>query len=180
MEYYFTDGRISVDEYNIAHRGKSKKADYLLLYKDNIPLAVVEAKSIDHSADEGYSQAVEYARILDVPFAYATNGDDLIERDMISGLNKSMKMKDFPTMEVLWERYLRESSMSSDVADIYSYPYYITSTGKKPRYYQRIAINRTVKAIAEGQKRVLIVMATGTGKTFTALIILLTRLLSIL
>lgn len=76
MEYYFTDGRISVDEYNMAHRGKPKKADYLLLYRDNIPLAIVEAKAIDHSADEGYSQAVEYANILDVPFAYATNGDD--------------------------------------------------------------------------------------------------------
>lgn len=74
MEYYFTDGRISVDEYNMAHRGKPKKADYLLLYQDNIPLAIVEAKAIDHSADEGYSQAVEYANILDVPFAYANIG----------------------------------------------------------------------------------------------------------
>ena len=168
MEYYFTDGRISIDEYNIAHRGKAKKADYLLLYKDNIPLAIVEAKAIDHSADEGYSQVIEYARILDVPFAYATNGDDLIERDMISGLNKSMKMKDFPTMDNLWERYLKETSMSHDTADLYSYPYYVTASGKRPRYYQRIAINRTIKAIAEKQKRILIVMATGTGKTFTA------------
>lgn len=168
MEYQFTDGRISVDEYNIAHRGKQKKADYLLLYKDNIPLAIVEAKALDHSADEGYSQAVEYARILDVPFAYTTNGNELIERDMISGLNKSMKINDFPMMENLWNRYIRETEMSSDVADLYSYPYYVTSSGKKPRYYQRIAINRAVKVIGEGQKRVLIVMATGTGKTFTA------------
>ena len=83
MEYYFTDGRISVDEYNMAHRGKPKKADYLLLFRDNIPLAIVEAKAIDHSADEGYSQAVEYANILDVPFAYATNGVDLIEKDTV-------------------------------------------------------------------------------------------------
>ena len=168
MEYQFTDGRISVDEYNIAHRGKQKKADYLLLYKDNIPLAIVEAKALDHSADEGYSQAVEYAQILDVPFAYTTNGDDLIERDMLSGLNKRMKMKDFPFMDELWIRYLREVSMTSIVKDIYTEPYYITATGKKPRYYQRIAINRTIKAIAEGKKRILIVMATGTGKTFTA------------
>ena len=168
MEYYFTDGRISVDEYNIAHRGKSKKADYLLLYKDNIPLAIVEAKAIDVSADDGYSQAVEYARLLDVPFAYATNGDVLIERDMISGLNKTMKMNDFPKMEDLWIRYMKETAMSPDVAGLYSYPYYVTSTGKKPRYYQRIAINRAIKVIAEGQKRVLVVMATGTGKTFTA------------
>ena len=168
MEYFFTDGRIAVDEYNMAHRGKPKKADYLLLYKENIPLAIVEAKAIDHSADEGYSQAVDYARILDVPFAYATNGDVLIERDMISGLNKTMKITDFPTAETLWDRYIRESSTTKETAELYSYPYYTTSTGKKPRYYQRIAINRAVKAIAEGQKRILVVMATGTGKTFTA------------
>ena len=168
MEYYFTDGRISVDEYNIAHRSKPKKADYLLLFKDYIPLAIVEAKGIEHRADEGYSQAVEYAKILDVPFAYATNGDDLIEKDMISGLNKNMKIADFPTMETLWERYRRETSMTKEVADIYEYPYYVTSTGKRPRYYQRIAINRTIKAIAEGRKRLLLVLATGTGKTFTS------------
>lgn len=168
MEYPFTDGRISVDEYNIAHRGKKKKADYLLLFRDNIPLAVVEAKAIDHSADDGYSQAVDYARILDVPFAYSTNGIDLIERDMISGLNKSLKINDFPTMDMLWQRYLRETAMSQDVESLYSYPYYVTATGKKPRYYQRIAINRAIKAIAEKKNRLLIVMATGTGKTFTA------------
>ena len=102
MEYYFTDGRIAVDEYNMAHRGKPKKADYLLLFRDNIPLAIVEAKAIDHAADEGYSQAIDYARILDVPFAYATNGDALIEKDMISGLNRTMKIKDFPTADELW------------------------------------------------------------------------------
>lgn len=168
MEYYFTDGRISVDEYNIAHRSKPKKADYLLLFKDYIPLAIVEAKGIDHRADEGYSQAIEYARILDVPFAYATNGDDLIEKDMITGINKNMKIADFPTMDNLWERYQRETSMTKEIVDIYEYPYYVTSTGKRPRYYQRIAINRTIKAIAEGRKRLLLVLATGTGKTFTS------------
>lgn len=167
-EYYFTDGRISVDEYNLAHRGKPKKADYLLLFRDNLPLAVVEAKGINHSADEGYSQVVEYARILDVPFAYATNGDDLIEKDMISGINKNMKIKDFPTADALWERYQKEIGLSSEQADIYAYPYYVTASGKKPRYYQRIAVNRAVKGIVEGKKRLLIVMATGTGKTFTS------------
>ena len=168
MEYYFTDGRISVDEYNMAHRGKPKKADYLLLYQDNIPLAIVEAKAIDHSADEGYSQAVEYANILDVPFAYATNGVDLIEKDMISGLNKTMKIRDFPIADELWQRYQKESQFTQEEADVYTYPYYTTSTGKKPRYYQRIAINRAVKAIMGGSKRILIVMATGTGKTYTS------------
>ena len=168
MEYNFTKGRISVDEYNMTHRGKPKRADYLLLFRDNLPLAIVEAKGADHSADEGYSQAVEYARILDVPFAYSTNGDDLIEKDMISGINKNMKMKDFPTIDELWERYQKESNLTREQVDIYSFPYYVTATGKKPRYYQRIAINRAVKSIVEGQQRLLIVMATGTGKTFTS------------
>lgn len=168
MEYNFTEGRISVDEYNMTHRGKPKRADYLLLFRDNLPLAIVEAKGADHSADEGYSQAVEYARILDVPFAYSTNGDDLIEKDMISGINKNMKMKDFPTIDELWERYQKESNLTREQVDIYSFPYYVTATGKKPRYYQRIAINRAVKSIVEGQQRLLIVMATGTGKTFTS------------
>lgn len=168
MEYNFTEGRISVDEYNMTHRGKPKRADYLLLFRDNLPLAIVEAKGADHSADEGYSQAVEYARILDVPFAYSTNGDDLIEKDMISGINKNMKMKDFPTIDELWERYQKESNLTKEQVDIYSFPYYVTATGKKPRYYQRIAINRAVKSIVEGQQRLLIVMATGTGKTFTS------------
>lgn len=168
MEYAFTDGRISVDEYNIAHRSKPKRADYLLLYKDNIPLAIVEAKGRDHRADEGYSQAIDYARILDVPFAYATNGDDLIEHDVLTGLNKTMKIADFPTDKELWDRYQKETKMEKVVSDIYTYPYYTTSTGKKPRYYQRIAINRAIKAIAEGKKRILLVLATGTGKTFTS------------
>lgn len=168
MEYNFTEGRISVDEYNMTHRGKPKRADYLLLFRDNLPLAIVEAKGADYSADEGYSQAVEYARILDVPFAYSTNGDDLIEKDMISGINKNMKMKDFPTIDELWERYQKESNLTREQVDIYSFPYYVTATGKKPRYYQRIAINRAVKLIVEGQQRLLIVMATGTGKTFTS------------
>lgn len=168
MEYYFTDGRVSVDEYNVAHRGKPKKVDYLLLFKDNIPLALVEAKGIDHSADEGYSQAVEYARLLDVPFAYATNGDDLIEKDMISGLNRTMKLDKFPTPDDLWERYKKEKSISKEVENLYTFPYYITPDGKRPRYYQRIAINKTVQAVAEGQKKVLLVLATGTGKTYLA------------
>lgn len=166
MEYYFTDGRISVDEYNVAHRGKAKKVDYLLLYKDNVLLALVEAKGEEHSADEGYSQAVDYALLLDVPFAYATNGHDLIERDMIAGLNKTLQMEDFPTPDELWDRYVREKGLSKEALDVCTYPYYITPTGKKPRYYQRIAINRTIEAVANGQKRILLVSATGTGKTF--------------
>lgn len=168
MEYYFTDGRISVDEYNIPHRGKSKKADYLLLHQHHQPLAIVEAKGSEHSADEGYSQAVEYADILDVPFAFATNGTDLIERDMLSGLNRTMKLSDFPSHDELWERYVKESGLDQKTVDLLTYPYYETPTSKRPRHYQRIAINKTIEAIGRGQRRLLLVMATGTGKTFTS------------
>ncbi len=165
---YFTDGRITVDEYGTAHRGKPKKVDYLLLYFQNIPLALVEAKGLDHTADEGYAQAIEYARILDVPFAYATNGVDLIEKDMISGLNREMKMADFPGPNELWERYVSETHLETDEERVYTYPYYVTPSGKTPRYYQRIIINRTTRAVLDGKKRILIVCATGTGKTFEA------------
>ncbi len=103
MEYQFTDGRIVVDEKSIT-RKEAKKADYVLLHKENIPLAIVEAKGIEHSAEEGYQQAVEYATILDVPFAYSTNGKDLIERDMLTGKNRTLQLKDFPTPKELWSR----------------------------------------------------------------------------
>ena len=168
MEYKYTAGRISIDEYNVAHRGKEKKVDYLLLWKDNILLAIVEAKGQDHSASEGYQQVVDYATDLDVPFAYATNGIELIEKDMITGINKHMAIADFPGPDELWSRYLSEKGFNSDSEAVITYPYYQTMGGKKPRYYQRIAINRTVEHITKGNKRALLVMATGTGKTFTA------------
>lgn len=165
---YFTDGRITVDEYGVAHRGKPKKVDYLLLYIQNIPLALVEAKGRDHTADEGYQQAIDYASLLDVPFAYATNGEDLLEKDMVSGLNRQMKLADFPGPAELWERYVKEAGLQPDDERVYTYPYYMTPTDKTPRYYQRIIVNKTTKAVLDGQKRILIVCATGTGKTFEA------------
>lgn len=168
MEFVFTDGRISIDEYNMSHRGKKKKADYLLLHRDNLILAIVEAKGQDVPADAGYQQAVDYARILDVPFAYSTNGDDLIEKDMISGLNRKLKLEQLPGPEELWARYKMEKGISEDEENIISYPYYFETNGKKPRYYQRIAINRVVERVVKGEDRILLVMATGTGKTFTA------------
>lgn len=171
MEYYFTDGRVNIDGDKVS-RGDKKKADYLLLFKDNIPLALVEAKGIDHSAMEGYQQVIEYAEILDIPFAYATNGVELIEEDMITGLNnKNLKMKDFPYPEELWERYIQEKNMTDDEVRLINQPYYVDTSKVKPkkaRYYQRIAINRVIDAIAQGKNRMLLVMATGTGKTFTA------------
>jgi type I restriction enzyme R subunit len=168
MEYYYTTGRISIDEYNVAHRGKQKKVDYLLLWKKNVLLALVEAKGQDHSASDGYSQAIDYAIDLDVPFAYSTNGIELLEKDMITGINRHLKMEDFPAPDDLWERYTKEKGFDDEAEAVLSYPYFETIGGKKPRYYQRIAINRAVEHIAQGDKRILLVMATGTGKTFTA------------
>lgn len=167
MEYQFTDGRIVVDEKSIT-RKEAKKADYVLLHKENIPLAIVEAKGIEHSAEEGYQQAVEYATILDVPFAYLTNGKDLIERDMLTGKNRTLQLKDFPTPKELWYRYQNEKGITDKEESILIHPYHTALNGRNPRYYQRIAINRTVEAIAAGQDRILLVMATGTGKTYTA------------
>lgn len=168
MEYVYTAGRISIDEYNVAHRGKQKKLDYLLLWKDNVLLAVVEAKGQDHSADDGYAQAIDYAKDLDVPFAFATNGIELIEKDMITGINKHLRLEDFPGPDELWERYINEKGLSSDDEVTITYPYYKTVGGKVPRYYQRIAINRAVEHVAKGDKRILLCLATGTGKTFIA------------
>lgn len=171
MEYYFTDGRVNIDGDKVS-RGHKKKADYLLLFKDNIPLALVEAKGITHSAMEGYQQVLEYAEILDIPFAYTTNGIDLIEEDLILHRNNDkLKMQDFPYPEEVWNRYIKEKGLTEDKVRLINQPYYIDASKaklKKPRYYQRIAINRVIDAIAQGKNRMLLVMATGTGKTFTA------------
>ena len=171
MEYYFTDGRVDING-SIVKRDEPKKADYLLLFKNNIPLALVEAKGIDHRAMEGYQQVIDYATILDVPFAYATNGDDLIEVDMLKGItNDKLKIKDFPYSETLWKRYIEGKEITEEQLSLINQPYYEDTTRlkpKKPRYYQRIAINRVIDAISKGKKRLLLVMATGTGKTYTA------------
>lgn len=170
MEYYFTDGRVNINGENVS-RGDPKKADYLLLYHNNIPLALVEAKGYDHSAMEGYQQVIEYAMILDVPFAYSTNGKELIEEDMITGKNNKTDLSEFPYAKDLWSRYVSEKNLSEDELKLINQPYYTDTTRsnpKRPRYYQRIAINRVIEAIAQGKKRLLLVMATGTGKTFTA------------
>lgn len=171
MEYYFTDGRVDINGNNVK-RDEPKKADYLLLFKNNIPLALVEAKGIDHRAMEGYQQVIEYASILDVPFAYTTNGKELVEVDMISGISKSdLKITDFPYSNELWERYISEKNITEEQLSLINQPYYVDTTStkaKKPRYYQRIAINRVIDAISQGKKRLLLVMATGTGKTYTS------------
>lgn len=167
MEHYFTDGRIIVRG-KTTKRGKRKFADYLLYYKPNLPLAIVEAKDNTYSLGAGMQQAIEYADILDVPFAYTSNGDGFIEHDMKNGTEKELSIDSFPSPEDLWKRYKGETSMTEEQESIITQPYYFQLGEKTPRYYQRIAINRTIDAVARGQNRILLVMATGTGKTYTA------------
>jgi type I restriction enzyme R subunit len=166
-EVYFTDGRIIVKGKTIK-RGTAKKADYILYHKPNMPLAVVEAKDNKHSIASGMQQAIEYAGILDIPFAYSSNGDGFIEHDFLTGKEQEISIDEFPSPEQLHERYQKAQGLDETKQQIVETPYYSDGSGKTPRYYQQIAINRTVRAVAEGKDRILLVMATGTGKTFTA------------
>lgn len=167
FEYCFTDGKIIVGG-NKTKRGERKKADYLLYYLPNIPIAVIEAKANNRSVGDGMQQAIEYANILDVPFAYSSNGDGFLEHDMKAGKERELKMDEFPSPQELWKRYKGIMKINEEQEKIITEPYYFNRGDKTPRYYQRIAINKTVEAIAKGQNRILIVMATGTGKTYTA------------
>ncbi len=167
----FTDGKINIRG-NMVAREKPKKADYILYINANNPIAIVEAKDNSHSVSHGLQQAMTYAKMLDVPFAYSSNGDGFFEHDFLTGLEKEIGLNDFPTYDELIERYKTESNdgdgIQEDELKIINQPYYSSQTTYPPRYYQRIAINRTVDAIAKGQDRLLLVMATGTGKTYTA------------
>src|SRR5574344_849152 len=166
-EYYYTDGMINVRE-NKAQRGNGKKVDYLLFYKPNIPLVIVEAKDNKVASSHGIQQAIRYANDLDVPFAYSSNGTGFYEHDMITGEEREFSMDEFPTRTELWNRYLKEKNITEEEERVITEPYYFLDINKTPRYYQRIAINKTVEGIAKGQNRLLLVMATGTGKTYTA------------
>lgn len=166
-EVTFTDGRVIVRG-NVTTRGKKKRADYILYYKSNLPIAVVEAKDNKHSIGDGMQQAINYADILDLQFAYSSNGDGFIEHDMKTGTEKEISLDEFPSPEELWSRYKDTNKITPEQEDIITEPYYFALGDKTPRYYQRIAVNRTVEAIAKGQDRILLVMATGTGKTYTA------------
>lgn len=169
MEYSYTDGRINVVN-DVVKRGEKKRVDYLLHYKPNYPLAVVEAKDRKNhpSPGAGLQQGIGYAKDLKVPFAYASNGDAFVEHDMITGKERTLELDKFPTKEELWQRYQKELSLSPEQIKAIEVPFYSSRDTYAPRYYQRIAINRTVEKIANGQRRVMLVMATGTGKTYTA------------
>ncbi len=169
-EAYFTKGRVIVRGKTVK-RGDAKKADYILSYKPNLPLAVIEAKDNTHSVGAGMSQALEYAEILDVPFAYSSNGDAFLEHDRTakSGVvSREFPLDQFPSPEELWSRYCAARGLTPDQRQVATQDYYDDGSQKAPRYYQLVAINRTVDAIAQGAGRILLVMATGTGKTYTA------------
>lgn len=171
METKITDGRINLKG-NIVTREKPKKADYVLYLTRNKPIAIVEAKDNNHSISYGLQQAITYAKMQDIPFAYSSNGDGFQEHDLLTGLERTLSMDEFPTVDELTARWESETNGGKGISDnerkIINQPYYSSQNTYDPRYYQRNAINRTVEAIANGQERLLLVMATGTGKTYTA------------
>jgi type I restriction enzyme R subunit len=170
-QVYFTDGRIQVKGKQTT-RGVKKFADVILYYKPNIPVAIIEVKKNTLALGAGMQQVLNYGAILDIPLVFSTNGDSFIEHDR-SGysavVEREISLDNFPSPEELWEKYLHYKNIKThEAAKIAEFNYFFDPSGRKPRYYQEIAINRSVEAIANGQNRVLLVMATGTGKTYTA------------
>lgn len=170
-EVSFTKGRIIVRG-QTAKRGTTKRADYILYYKPNIPIALVEAKDNKHSVGSGMQQALEYGVMQDIPFVFSSNGDAFLFHDRsgtFEALEQELTLDAFPSPGTLWQHYRRWKGLEDDeVEQIALQDYYDDGSGRHPRYYQLVAINRAVEAIAKGQKRILLVMATGTGKTYTA------------
>lgn len=169
-EVTFTAGRIIVRG-RLHTRGKKRRADYLLSYQKNQPIAVIEAKDNKHSLGDGMQQALAYSDALDVPFVFSSNGDGFLfhDRTGLGGQTETtLTLAEFPSPEELWERYCQYKGIRPAARPVVEQPYFDDGSGRSPRYYQRIAINRSVEAVARGQDRILLVMATGTGKTFTA------------
>lgn len=171
METKITDGKINLRG-NLISRGPAKRADYLLYLNANNPIAVVEAKDNKHSISYGLQQAKAYAIMLDLPFAYSSNGDGFDEFDFLTGMERTLQMDEFPSEAELIERFRAESNEGTGLTPnqdmVLNQPYFSSQKCYPPRYYQRVAINRVLDAIARGQDRILVVMATGTGKTYTA------------
>ena len=169
-EVFFTKGRIIVRG-KLVTRGKAKFADYILYYKPNIPIALIEAKDNNHSVGGGMQQGLEYAATLDIPFVFSSNGDAFLfhDRTGLSGQTETeLALDAFPAPDQLWAKYRAWKGLAPAEERIVLQDYHDDASGKEPRYYQRIAINKTIEAIAKGQDRILLVMATGTGKTYTA------------
>ena len=169
-EVSFTKGRIKVRG-KVVVRGQPKRADYILYVKPNIPIAVIEAKDNSHSVGDGMQQALDYAETLHIPFAFSSNGDGFVFHDRTGASNTreaNLELDAFPSPSDLWTRYRTWKSLTPEIERIVLQDYFEDSSGKRPRYYQANAINAAVEAIANGRNRVLLVMATGTGKTYTA------------
>ncbi len=170
-EVFFTDGKIYVKG-KLTARGKRKRADYILYYKPNIPIAIIEAKDNNHSVRAGMQQALDYATILDIPCVFSSNGDGFVFHDRTCNewkIESELDNESFPSPEQLWQKYKKYKGIETPEAEkIAAQDYFYDGSGRTPRYYQQIAMNRAVEAIAKGQNRILLVMATGTGKTYAA------------
>ena len=169
-EVSFTAGRVIVKGKTVA-RGQAKRADVLLYYRPNIPLALIENKDNNHAVGAGMQQGLDYGNTVDVPYVYSSNGDGFLEHDRLatSGpVERELALDAFPSPDELWARYCKAKGISPEIEPVVSQDYHTDTSGKAPRYYQLTAINRAIEAIAKGQDRILLVMATGTGKTYTA------------
>jgi len=169
-EKSFTKGRIIVRG-KLVTRGQAKRADYILYYKPNIPIALIEAKDNSHAVGDGMQQALDYATTLDIPYVFTSNGDGFVfhDRTGFSTLRETnLALDAFPSPGELWARYRAWKELTPDAEEIVLQDYYDDGSGKAPRYYQVNAVNAAIEAIAKGQDRILLVMATGTGKTYTA------------
>lgn len=170
-EVSFTDGRIIVQG-KLHARGKRKRADYILYYKPNVPIAIIEAKDNNKSVGAGMQQALEYSEILQIPFVFTSNGDSFVFHDKSNTsrqIETEITLDSFPSPELLWQKYLAYHGLEEEqTKEIVEQEYFVDESGMSPRYYQQNAINRTVEAVAKGQDRCILVMATGTGKTYTA------------
>jgi type I restriction enzyme, R subunit len=169
-EVSFTKGRIIVRG-KLVTRGRAKRADYILYYKPNIPVAIIEAKENNYSVGDGMQQGLEYAATLNIPFVFSSNGDGFVFHDRTgtsAETETTLSLADFPSPQTLWAKYRVWKGLAPDEEAIVLQDYYDDGSGKQPRYYQANAVNAAIEAIAKGQDRILLVMATGTGKTYTA------------
>jgi type I restriction enzyme R subunit len=166
-DFQFTDGKVIIKG-KTAKRGNPLKADYVLEHHGNFPIAVVEAKDMTHGVGGGIQQAIDYAVKLDIPFAYSSNGKGFVEFDRLTGKETELSLDGFPSSEELYARLKAGKGYSPAVEKVINQPYFYREGWKNPRYYQRIAVNRTAIAVANNQRRLMLVMATGTGKTLTA------------
>jgi type I restriction enzyme, R subunit len=169
-EFSLTDGRILVRG-NLHARAKNKRADYVLFYKPNLPIAIIEAKDNNHSVGDGMQQGLGYGNLLQVPFVFSSNGDRFLFHNKIATdgiIEREIGLDEFPSPETLWAWWCTHRGLSEPQQKLVTQDYYSDGSNKTPRYYQLLAIDKTIEAIAKGQNRILLVMATGTGKTFTA------------